>query len=75
MIPEGFLYSEGGDIHMKQMGYLRAYMPWQSEFDHRFAAWALNHRGWAKAKKSNKRLAKKREKRSWEKEVYTFAGE
>lgn len=42
---------------------------WQDEFEHRFACWANNHNGWAKAKKSNKRLAKKREKRELEKEM------
>lgn len=35
-----------------------------SEFSHQFACWANNHRGWAKAKKSEKRRAKHIEKRS-----------
>ena len=30
------------------------------EFDHKYACWANNHRGWAKMKKFHKRLAKKR---------------
>ena len=33
------------------------------EFDHKYACWANNHRGWAKMKKANKRLAKKRLRR------------
>lgn len=32
----------------------------QAEFDHRFSCWANNHCGWAKLKKSNKRIARKR---------------
>ena len=35
----------------------------QSEFSHRYACWAYNHRGWAKMKKYNKKLAKKRLRR------------
>ena len=35
----------------------------QSEFDHRWACWANNHRGWAKMKKANRKLAKKRLRR------------
>ncbi len=35
----------------------------QSEFSHRFACWANNHRGWAKMKKLNRKLARKRLKR------------
>ena len=42
---------------------------WQDEFEHRFACWANNHNGWAKAKKSNKRLAKRRERRVVEMEI------
>lgn len=34
----------------------------QSEFDHRYACWALNHRGWPKMKKYNKRVAKRRKR-------------
>ena len=36
------------------------YRPWQSEFSHRYACWANNHRGWQKMKKLNLRLAKRR---------------
>jgi len=35
----------------------------QSEFSHRWACWANNHRGWAKMKKANRKLAKKRLRR------------
>ena len=57
---------------VKQSNYLKAYLPWQSEFDHHFACWANNHRGWAKMKKSNKRLAKRREKRALRKEIDAY---
>jgi hypothetical protein len=50
---------------MKKQGYFVSCLPWQSEFDHRYACWANNHRGWAKMKKMNKKLAKKRERRKW----------
>lgn len=35
----------------------------QSEFSHRWATWAQNHMGWAKMKKYNRRVAKKRLRR------------
>ena len=35
----------------------------QWEFDHKYACWANNHRGWAKMKKANRKLAKKRLRR------------
>ena len=35
----------------------------QSEFSHKCACWANNHRGWAKMKKRNRKLAKKRLRR------------
>lgn len=41
-------------------GYIGKGYTRQSEFDHRFACWAVNHNGWAKAKKFNKRMAKRR---------------
>ena len=41
----------------------------QSEFSHRYACWANNHMGWAKAKKANKKIAKKREKRELDKQI------
>ena len=59
---------------MKRQNYLKGHLPWQSEFDHRFACWANNHNGWAKMKKANKRLAKRREKRDW-KEAATFGAD
>ena len=54
---------------MKQANYLKYYISGQSEFDHRYACWAANHRGWAKCKKANKRLAKKRERRDWKRKA------
>ncbi len=54
---------------MKRQNYLKGYLPWQSGFDHAYACWAANHRGWAKMKKANGRLAKKRERRAWKKEA------
>ena len=45
---------------MKQANIWKGKLGWQSEFSHRFACWANNHNGWAKAKKANKRLAKRR---------------
>lgn len=44
---------------MKQNNIYKEKLPFQSEFSHRFACWANNHRGWAKMKKSNKRHAKR----------------
>lgn len=52
---------------MKQANPYKGKLPFQSEFSHRFACWANNHRGWAKMKKSNKRLAKRRLKQEQEK--------
>lgn len=45
---------------MKKSNIYKGKIPYQSEFDHHFASWANNHRGWAKMKKFNKRLAKRR---------------
>lgn len=45
---------------MKQANTYKGKLPFQSEFSRRFACWANNHRGWAKMKKANKRLAKRR---------------
>lgn len=44
----------------KQNNPYKGRVPFRSEFDHRYACWATNHRGWAKMKKFNKKLAKKR---------------
>lgn len=49
-------------------GKLRGWFYRQSEFDHKYACWANNHNGWAKMKKANKRLAKRRLRREWKKE-------
>ena len=35
------------------------WLPYQSEFS-RFSSWANNHMEWAKMKKTNRRVAKKR---------------
>lgn len=45
---------------MKRANPYKGFLPFQSEFSHRFACWANNHMGWAKMKKFNKRLAKRR---------------
>ena len=55
----------------KMQNYLRGFLPWQSEFDYFFACWANNHNGWSKMKKKNRRIAKRRERRTWEKDVET----
>ena len=47
----------------KKQNIYKGLLDFQSEFDHRFACWANNHRGWSKAKKFNKRIAKKRFRR------------
>ncbi len=44
----------------KQNNIYKGRLAYQSEFDHKWACWTTNHRGWAKMKKFNKRLAKKR---------------
>lgn len=48
---------------MKTASLYRGFLNYQSEFSHRYACWANNHMGWTKMKKSNKRIAKHREKR------------
>ena len=40
-----------------------------SEFSHKYACWAYNHRGWAIMKKANRKVAKKRLKRAMENEA------
>lgn len=57
---------------MKRQNIYKGFLEFQSEFDHRYACWTYNHRGWAKMKKSNKKLAKKREKRGWQKEAKEY---
>ena len=54
---------------MKRANTYKGRLPFQSEFSHKYACWANNHMGWAKMKKFNKRLAKRREKREWRKEM------
>lgn len=41
----------------------------QCSFDLKFTCWANNHNGRSKAKKYNKKLAKRRERRAWRKEI------
>ena len=55
---------------MKQANIWKGKLGWQSEFSHRFACWANNHNGWSKAKKANKRLAKRRIKQEQRMEEY-----
>ena len=45
---------------MKQNNIWKGKLGDQSEFSLRFACWANNHRGKSKAKKTNKRTAKRR---------------
>ena len=53
----------------KSQNTWKGFVDSQSEFSHRYACWANNHRGWAKMKASNKRVAKKRRNRHLNKEV------
>lgn len=48
---------------MKRQNIYKGLLDEQCEFSHRYACWANNHRGWAKMKKTNKRIAKKRLRR------------
>ena len=57
---------------MKKSNIYKGFLDFEDEFDHRYACWAYNHRGWAKMKKSNKRLAKKRERNNWKKEAKEY---
>ena len=45
---------------MKQANIWKGKLGWQSEVGQHYAGGANNHMGWAKAKKANKRLAKRR---------------
>lgn len=48
----------------------------QSEFSHHCACWAINHNGWAKMKKKNRRLFKKKFREETRKEIESqFKGE
>ena len=53
---------------MKQANTYKGYLDPQSEFSHQCATWAQNHMGWAKMKKSNKRVAKRRLRQAQRKE-------
>lgn len=48
---------------------IKPYLQHQSEFSHYFATWAVNHRGWCKMKKLNRKLAKKRMRREIQKRM------
>ena len=54
---------------MKQANTYKGKLDDQSEFSHRYACWAKNHNGWAKMKKFNKKLAKRRLKQELRKEI------
>lgn len=54
---------------MKRQNIYKGKLDYQSEFSHHFACWANNHRGWAKMKKSNKKIAKKRLRNELRKEI------
>jgi len=54
---------------VKKQNYLKGFIDYQSEGSHHWAAWACSHMGWAKMKKSNKRVAKRREKRELDKQI------
>jgi len=45
---------------MSQKSTYNRFTPYQSEFSHKYACWANNHAGWAKMKKLNRRLAKRK---------------
>lgn len=49
---------------MKQNNIYKGNFKDQSEFSFKFASWANNHRGKSKAKKANKRIAKRRIRQS-----------
>ena len=54
---------------MKQANPYKGKLDCQSEFDLRYACWAKNHNGWAKAKKFNKKVAKRRLKQELRKKL------
>ena len=56
-------------MNKKKQNIYKESLPFESEFDHHYACWAFNHNGWAKMKKFNKRLAKRREKEKLRKEL------
>ena len=54
---------------MKIQNIYKGFLDYQSEFDRRWACWANNHMGWAKMKKANKKIAKKRLRRKTQKQI------
>ena len=42
---------------------------WQSLFSKEYACWAINHNGWSKMKKQNRRLFKKKFRRETDREI------
>lgn len=56
----------------KEQNIYKLYLPFQSEFDHKFACWANNHNSWSKMKKFNKRIAKRRLKQKLNKEEKNY---
>ena len=54
---------------MKTASAFKKEIPFQSEFSHKFACWASNHNGWSKMKKANKKIAKRKEKEKFKKEL------
>ena len=57
---------------MKKQNTYKGFLNSQSEFSHRFACWANNHNGWAKMKKANKRIAKRRIKNLLKEEMRNY---
>ena len=61
---------------MKMWKIYKGFLPWwPDKFSHDYATWAHNHNGWSKSKKSSRRIAKKRSKMAWEKEIEDVLGE
>lgn len=53
----------------------RGFLTDQCLFDLKFTCWANNHNGRSKAKKFNKKQAKRREKRNWKQKIENDIGE
>ena len=55
----------------KKQNIYKGFYDWSNndEFSHHYACWAINHMGWAKMKKFNKKLAKRRLKQKMRKEL------
>jgi hypothetical protein len=43
---------------------------YQCEFDHHYCCWALNHNGWRKMKRSNRKIFKQKFRRETSKEIH-----